>query len=454
MSSTITAIVLAAGKGTRMRSARPKVLHSLAGWPMIAHVLIAAAEAGANRTIVVLGHEAAEVREALPPGALTAIQEPQHGTGHAVGVALAALSGADTTLALILYGDMPLITAPTLRALIDTHTRDGHPLSLLSARMADPHGYGRVLRDAEGRVTAVKEQQELAPGEEAIDEINCGVYCADMAWLRHSIGALPAHSDGEYYLPDLVPMAVAAGGVSVLPAPAPDEVQGVNTRVQLAAAGRLMQARINEAHMLDGVTIVDPATTYLEPGVRIGQDTVIYPNTHLRGETEIGNACEIGPDSEIAASTVGDRTRVTRSVVERSRIGRGCLVGPFAHLRRDAVLEDGAEIGNYAEVKNSIIGAGAVSHHVSYIGDSSVGARTNIGAGAVTCNFDGVRKHHTVIGEDVFVGSDTMLCAPVTLGNGSATGAGAVVTHDVAPGALVVGIPAREKPRRPMAGDE
>ena len=437
-----------------MRSNRPKVLHPLAGWPMIAHVLIAAARAGANRTIAVLGHEAAAVRAALPPGTLTAVQEPQRGTGHAVAVALDALTGDDTDLALILYGDMPLITSGTLRALLETHAREGHVLSLLSARVADPYGYGRVLRDTRGRVIGVKEQKELAPDEQTIDEINCGVYCAEMAWLRRSIAALPAHPDGEYYLPDLAPMALAAGGMSVLSAPSPDEVQGVNTRVQLAAAARLMQARINEAHMLAGVSIVDPATAYIEPGVRIGQDTVIYPNTHLRGETEIGVGCEIGPDSEIVASMVGDGTRVTRSVVEWARIGRDCLVGPFAHLRRGAVLHERAEIGNYAEVKNATIGAGAVSHHVSYIGDATIGARTNFGAGAITCNYDGARKHHTTIGADVFVGCDTMLRAPVTLGDGAATGAGAVVTRDVAPGTLVVGAPARARPRRATESDE
>lgn len=454
MSATITAIILAAGKGTRMRSARPKVLHPVAGWPMIAHVLVAAAEAGANRTIAVLGHEADVVRAALAPGTLTAVQEPQRGTGHAVAVALDALSGDDTALALILYGDMPLITPRTLRALLACHADEGHALSLLSAHVADPRGYGRVLRDAHGRVMGVKEQKELTPGEESIDEINCGVYCADMAWLRRSIAALPEHADGEYYLPDLAPMAIAGGGVSVLQAPSPDEVQGVNTRVQLSAAGRLMQARINEAHMLAGVTIVDPGATYIEPGVQIGQDTVIHPNTHLRGATEIGVACEIGPDSEIVSCAIADGARITRSVAEQARIGRDCLVGPFAHLRRGAVLEELAEIGNYAEVKNATIGPGAVSHHVSYIGDASVGARTNVGAGAITCNYDGTRKHHTTIGADVFIGCDTMLRAPVTVGDGAATGAGAVVTRDVAPGALVVGMPAREVPRRAADGDE
>ena len=437
-----------------MRSARPKVLHTLAGWPMIAHVLVAVGEAGANRTLVVLGHDAATVRQVLPPGTLSVVQDPQRGTGHAVAVALAGLPGDETDAALILYADMPLITPQTLRTLLHTHSHGGHRLSLLSAVAPDPQGYGRVLRDARGGVIGVKEQKELAPGEQATTEINCGVYCADMAWLRGAIAALPEHADGEYYLPDLVPMAVAAGGIGVVQARAPDEVQGVNTRVQLATADRLMRARINEAHMLAGVTIVDPTTTYIEPGVRIGQDATIYPNTHLRGATTIGAECAIGPDAEVIDSVVADGARIVRSVVEGARISQGCCVGPFAHLRHGTVLEDGVQIGNYAEVKNSTIGAGSASHHVSYIGDATVGARVNVGAGSITANYDGVRKHRTVIGDDVFVGCDSILRAPVTLGDGSHTGAGAVVLHDVAPGTTVVGVPARALPVRSKEGRE
>lgn len=444
MSTTVTAIILAAGKGTRMRSARPKVLHTLAGWPMIGHVLVAVDGAGANRTIVVLGHEADTVRGALSPGTLSVVQEPQLGTGHAVAVALDALSGEDTDAALILYGDMPLISPRTLCLLLNEHAVSGHPLTMLSAIVSDPHGYGRVLRDAAGRVTGVKEQKELTPAEDGIDEINCGVYCAAMPWLRRAIAELPVHPDGEYYLPDLVPAALAAGGVAVVRASDPAEVQGVNTRMQLAAAERLMRRRINETLMLGGVTIVDPETTYIEPGVRVAPDSTIYPNTHLRGDTTIGANCTIGPDSEISHSTIGNDTLVTRSVVDEARIGHACVVGPFAHLRRGTVLEDRAEIGNYAEVKNSTIGAGSASHHVSYIGDTTMGVGVNIGAGTVTCNYDGVRKHRTVIGDNVFVGSGTMLRAPLTLGSGSRTGAGSVVLGDVAPGITVAGVPARQ----------
>jgi bifunctional UDP-N-acetylglucosamine pyrophosphorylase/glucosamine-1-phosphate N-acetyltransferase len=331
-----------------------------------------------------------------------------------------------------------------LRALLAAHARDGHPLSLVSAIVPDPQGYGRVLRDERGQVSGVTEQKELAPGEEAVAEINCGVYCAELAWLRGAVAALPEHSDGEYYLPDLVTMAIAGGGVSVVRTTSPDEVQGVNTRVQLAAADRILRARVNEGHMLAGVTIADPATAYIEAGVRIGPDTTIHPNTHLRGTTIIGSDCEIGPDSDVVDSTIDAGACVARSVVEGSTIGRGCVIGPFARLRPGSVLEENAEIGNFAEVKNATIGPGSVSHHFSYIGDTTMGARVNVGAGAVTCNYDGVKKHHTTIEDDVFVSSGTMLRAPVTLGEGSRTGAGSVVLHDVPPGATVAGVPARQ----------
>lgn len=443
MPSTVTAIILAAGQGTRMHSARPKALHTLAGRSMIAHVLAATDRAGATRTMVVLGHEADLVRRALPSGILSVVQEPQHGTGHAVLVALEALRADGSAAALILYGDMPLITPRTLTTLLHAHVHGGRPLTLLSALVSDPQGYGRVLRDAHGQVTDVKEQKELEPDEDAIAEINCGVYCADLQWLRRAVVTLPEHPDGEYYLPDLVSMAVAAGGVGVVQATSADETQGVNTLVQLAAADRLMRRRINETHMLAGVTLIDPSTTYIEPGVTIGQDTVVYPNTYLRGDTAIDTECVIGPDTEIVSSSIARGTRVTRSVVEQARIGRECVVGPFAHLRQGAVLEDRVVIGNYAEVKNSTIGAGSVSHHFSYIGDTTMGTRVNVGAGSITCNYDGTRKHHTVIGDDVFVGSGTMLRAPVTLGSGSRTGAGSVVLSDVEPGTTVAGAPAR-----------
>jgi bifunctional UDP-N-acetylglucosamine pyrophosphorylase/glucosamine-1-phosphate N-acetyltransferase len=444
MSSTVTAIVLAAGKGTRMHSAHPKVLHLLAGWPMIGHVLLATDRAGVNRTMVVLGHGAEEVRAALPPGTLSVVQEPQLGTGHAVRVALDGLPGADTEVALLLYGDIPLIRHETLRRLLHRHAEGGHALTLLSAQVPDPRGYGRVLRDERGVLVGIKEQKELTAAEEAIDEINGGVYAVSMPWLRRAVAGLPVHADGEYYLPDLVPVALASGGAGVVRVEDADEVQGVNTRVQLAAADALMRRRINLAHMLAGVTMITPELTYIEPGVSIGQDTVLYPNTYLRGETTIGMNCVIGPDVDLRNARVGDGSQIFRSMVEASRIGRDCLVGPFSRLRPGTVLEDGVEIGTCAEVKNSTIGAGSACHHFSYVGDTTIGSGTNIGAGAVTCNYDGVKKYPTVIGDNVFVGSGTMLRAPVTLGNGSRTGAGAVVLHDVEPGTTVAGVPARK----------
>jgi bifunctional UDP-N-acetylglucosamine pyrophosphorylase/glucosamine-1-phosphate N-acetyltransferase len=439
-----------------MRSARPKVLHTLAGRSMIAHVLVATEGAGASRAIVVLGHEADAVRAALPVETLTVVQEPQLGTGHAVRVALDALpSGVgegEGETALILYGDMPLLRDATLRALRDAHALTPYPLTLLSAVAPDPAGYGRVLRDARGLVIGVKEQKELAPGEESVDEINVGVYCADLAWLRRAVRALPIHPDGEYYLPDLVAIALndvgASHGVGVvrleeIDGAKTDEAQGVNTRVQLAAAAAVVRTRLNRGHMLAGVTIVDPATTYIEPGVVIGMDTTILPNTHLRGATRIGAGCVVGPDTELVDSVVADDAHITRSVVEGARVGPRCHVGPFAHLRHNAVLTEDVRIGNYAEVKNSTIGPNSVSHHVSYIGDTTIGVNVNVGAGTITANYDGVRKNPTTIGDNVFVGVGTLLRAPVTLGDGSKTGAGAVVTRDVEPDTTVAGVPAR-----------
>jgi len=442
-----------------MRSARPKVLHTLAGRPMIAHVLVATEEAGAGRAMVVLGHEAETVHMALPPETLTVVQEPQLGTGHAVRVALDALptpdEGGGDDIALILYGDMPLLRAATLRALLDLHRGEPYVLSLLSAIVPDPHGYGRIVRDRDGRVTGVKEHKELAPDEQGIDEINAGVYCADLAWLWRAVRALPVHPDGEYYLPDLVALALAEqGGVEVLRldlvADAEStEADGVNTRVQLAAAEAALRGRINRAHMLAGVTIVDPATTYIEPDVTIGMDTTIRPNTHLCGDTRIGANCTIGPDTELTDSVVDDGAYIARSVVEGARIGPRCHVGPFTHLRHGTALAEDVEIGNYAEVKNSAVGPGSVSHHVSYIGDTTIGAKVNVGAGTITANYDGVRKHHTTIEDNVFVGVGTLLRAPVTLADSSKTGAGAVVLRDVAPGVTVAGVPARPLGERP-----
>ncbi len=424
---------------------------------MIDHVLRAARGAGVERIVVVLGHEAETVKAALPERVTTVLQDPQWGTGHAVSTALSALPDEGVTF--ILSGDMPLLKPRTLEALYARHRHDGQPLSLVSAVAPQPHGYGRILRDGANCVVAVKEQKELTPDQEHIDEVNCGLYCADIAWLRRNLAALPRHGDGEYYLPDLVAMALDEGGVGVLDGADAAEMQGVNTRVQLAEASAALHARINVAHMLGGVTIVDPAATYIDIDVVIGADTVVHPHTYLSAAV-IGRGCTLGPDSEVRGgvihddavvarsqvldSTVESGARVERSVVEGgSHVGRDCLVGPFSHLRSKAILHQGAEVGNFAEVKNSTLGVNAANHHLGYLGDAVVGAETNIGAGTITCNYDGVRKHRTTIGAHVFVGSGTLLRAPVVLGDGANTGAGSVVLQDVAPGQMVAGVPAK-----------
>jgi len=479
----VGAVVLAAGKGTRMKSRMPKVLHPVGGRAMLEHVLRAAGEAVAapgdvasgitsqegagapdaeddsRRTavVVVIGHEREQVAAALdwtPPAEATLAlveQEPQLGTGDAVRTArplLRDIPDAPSTV-LVLYGDTPLVRAETLRALLAEHIRTGATLTFLTAIAADPvaTGYGRVLRDARGQVRGIVEQRHATAEELRMSEVNSGIYCVAADWLWSRLDLLEPHSNGEYYLTDLVDVAVHEGRpVNTVSAPL-EETMGVNDRVAQAEAERILRERTNRALMLAGVTILDPVATYIEPGVRVGRDTVVYPGTHLRGATVIGERCEIGPQSVIADSQIGDDCRVAASWLEHAVLDNGARVGPMSRLRPGAHLLSGAHVGNFGEVKNSTIGADVQMHHFSYVGDASVGARTNIGAGTIFMNYDGHEKQHTEVGEDVFLGCDTLLRAPVTLGDGAATGAGAVVTRDVPAGKLVVGMPAREMRR-------
>ena len=468
-------IILAAGKGTRMRSRLPKVAHPIAGRVMLEHALRAAAGAIAPAAsqddlsssddgsdhrrrsprshatfAVVVGHEAESVRAAVhwqpPHGTLTyVIQERQLGTGHAVRLAQDAFTASDDPPAIILvtYGDTPLTRPETLRRLLLAHERAGATLTFLSGLTDEPGAYGRVLRDGAGRVTGIVEAKHATAEQAAIREVNSGVYAFDAAWLWSRLDQLAPHPNGEYYLTDLVDIAVAEGQpVAALSAPM-EEAMGVNDRVALAEAERILRQRILRDLMLGGVTIEDPTATYIEAGVTIGPDTVIRPGCALRGATVIGEGCEIGPSSVIRDSQIGDACQVYASWVEEAVMERGSRVGPMSHLRSGARLMPGAYLGNFAEVKNSVIGEGVDMHHFSYMGDATVGAHTNIGAGAITMNYDGQRKHHTEIGERVFIGCDTLLRAPVTIGDDASTGGGAVVTRDVPPGALAVGMPAR-----------
>lgn len=445
----ILAVVLAAGMGTRMRSELHKSLHRVAGDPILFHVLDAASNAGIAHILLVVGHKADQVRQAAGTGVGYVLQEPQLGTGHALLQAVASLSLIPRRL-VVLSADTPLLTADTLREMIEASS--GAAIVLLSAHLPDPTGYGRIVRKQDGAVAAIVEEADADAGTRAMKEINSGIYCFDGPWLAANLGGLKKSPTGEYYLTDLVAMAVLQGEVvRAVPAGDPAEVLGVNDRVQLAEADRALRARLCASWMGRGVTIVDPAATYLGKDVVIGPDSVIYPGCHLRGRTVIGEGCEIGPNSIIEDTTLGDRCVVVSSMLEKSKVADQVSIGPFSHLRPGAVIGPSVRLGNFAEVKNSTLGEGVQMHHFSYIGDAELGARTNVGAGTVTCNFDGKRKHRTIVGKDVFLGSDTMLRAPVELGDGAATGAGAVVTKNVPAGMLAVGMPARLRRARAVS---
>lgn len=426
-----------------MRSRLPKVLHPLAGRTLIDHVLTALAGVAASPMVVVTGHGADEVEAALAGRATTVRQEPQLGTADAVRVALPSVP-ANATQLLVTMADVPLLPAELLTDLVADQAESGAAIVLLSARLADPTGYGRIVRGPDGTCRAIVEDADADPATRALDEVNAGTYCFDAAWLRANLGRVPLSPTGEHYLTDLVGLAVDDGQlVRVVEAPQPEMALGINDRVQLATAERLLRRRIAEGHMRSGVTIVDPDTTFIDATVEIGQDARIEPWTVLNGQTVIGDEAVVGPGTRISDSRIGARTRVLGSWIEGSEVGEDARIGPMSHLRPGSVVGQGSEIGNYAEIKQSRLGAGVRQHHFSYLGDADVGDDVNIGAGTVTANFDGTTKHQTVIGDGAFIGVDTMLRAPVTVGAGAKTGAGSVVTRDVAPGKTVVGAPAR-----------
>lgn len=444
----ISVIILAAGQSTRMRSKLPKVVHPIAGRPMIWYgVHLAQALLGDDgRPVLVVGHQAERVQAVVGDAAEYVLQHEQKGTGHAVMMARELVEPRQGTV-MVYYGDMPLLREETLQDLLRVHEARRHetPLTMLTVRSHEAMGFGRVVRDAAGRILEVVEEAVATEEQKAITELNCGVYCFESAWLWPRLSRIPLSSKGEYYLTDLVGMA-AAEGHTVASSAIDDtaEVLGINTRVHLACAEAEMRRRINEQWMLAGVTIIDPAATYIEADVKIGPDTVIYPDTHVRGQTHIGEDCHIGPNSYIADSRIGDRCRVFASVLEGAVVEDDVDIGPFGHLRQGAHLAQGVHMGNFGEVKNAYLGPGTKMGHFSYIGDAEIGSRVNIGAGTITCNFDGTRKHKTLIEDDVFIGSDTLLVAPVRVGRGAVTGAGSVVAKgEVPPDAVVYGVPAR-----------
>jgi bifunctional UDP-N-acetylglucosamine pyrophosphorylase/glucosamine-1-phosphate N-acetyltransferase len=444
---SLSVVILAAGKSTRFHSKTPKVLHPIGERPMIDYPLSVAEALSSQPPVIVVGEETEEAIESWAGNrAEYVFQEERLGTGHAVLQARSLLENQSDCI-LTLYGDMPLLREKTLAKLIHLRHQKDAAMAMVTVIRDNPMGFGRVLRDEDGYVLRVVEEPEATKEQLAIRELNAGIYVfkGDLLWSNLT-RLEPSPEKGEIYLTDMVERLVNAGHHVVdLVLNDPTETMGVNTRVDFAAALAALRQRINEQWMLKGVTMIDPATTYIGPKVTIGMDTVIYPNTSLRGETIIGEDCEIGPHSVLEDTEIGNRCRVTASVLEQAVMDDDSDIGPFSHLRKGAHVGQGAHVGNFGEIKNSTLGRGAKMGHVSYLGDATIGEEANIGAGTITCNFDGQRKHPTEIGDHAFIGSGSMLVAPLTIGPRAKTGAGSVVTHDLPADTLAYGVPARPK---------
>lgn len=452
----LASIILAAGQGTRMHSSRVKVLHLLAGKPLLHYPLVAARSIAAERIVVVVGHQAQEVKACLAAPDLTwVIQSPQLGTGHALMCSREALEGFAGDL-LLLCGDIPLIRPATLERLVAFHRQEENAVTVLTAITKDPAGYGRIIRGGGGDIARIVEEKDASAQERAVMEINTGIYCFDAAFVFSALdGLCRQNAQNEYYLTDTVAIAASQGRrVGGVRASCAEEVMGINTRLDLARAYEVLRCEVLERLMRAGVTIIDPHHTYVEPDVQIGKDTTIYPNTYLSDATRIGEGCVIEPGCRIAASTLGDGVVVkSASVIEESVIRKGATIGPFAHVRPQSDIGEGARIGNFVEVKKSTIGPGSKASHLSYLGDASIGAGVNVGAGTITCNFDGVSKYATIIEDDVFIGSNTELVAPVRVGKGALVGAGSTITKDVPPGTLAIGRARQVNlPKKPLGG--
>jgi bifunctional UDP-N-acetylglucosamine pyrophosphorylase/glucosamine-1-phosphate N-acetyltransferase len=462
--SPIAVIVLAAGEGTRMKSRVPKVLHGFAGRSLLGHVLAAAAPLDATQTIVVVGHGRDEVTAhlaAIAPVAEPVVQDEQHGTGHAVRLALDVVPPDASGTVVVVPGDAPLLTDTGLAALVADHTSSGAAATLLTSVLDDPTGYGRVIRGTEGSVTRVVEQKDADADELAVAEVATSVYAFDHALLRDAVGKLSTdNAQGEEYLPEVIGILVAAGHrIGALLAPA-DQTAGCNDRVQLAAAHRVYNGRLLEAHMRAGVTVVDPLTTWIDAGVEIEPDVTLWPSVDLHGATRIAAGASIGPQVTLTDTTVGTGTRISRAVADQATIGADGTIGPFAYLRPGTVLADGVHVGTFVELKKAEVGEGTKIPHLTYVGDATIGEHSNIGAATVFVNYDGIEKHRTVIGSHVRTGADNMFVAPVEVGDGAYTAAGSVITHDVPPGAMgvaranqrnVAGWVARKRPGTPAA---
>ena len=451
-SKPLDVLIMAAGLGTRMKSKRAKVLHELGGSPLIAHVSRAAQALSPRAIYVVVGHQAEEVESAVldEVGELASfvMQPEQRGTGHAVECARSALEHSDSLL-LILYGDVPLIKIETLKKFIEHHNNSGADCSILSVRLENPTGYGRIVRDETGAFRKIVEQRDATEEERQVREINSGIYCFDSTMLFEALKSVePANDQGEYYLTDVAEIILRKGGkVNVYLHNDARELSGVNTRAELAEFENLVRRAAVRHLMIDsGVTFIDPSHAYISASAQIGRDTIIHPDVTIEGKSVIGEGCVIRSGTRITNSRLGDNVVIKdHSVIVDSEIESNCAVGPFAHLRMNATLEEKATVGNFVEVKKSRLKRGTKAMHLSYLGDATIGERTNIGAGTVTCNYDGKHKHETIIEDEVRIGSDTMLVAPVRVGARSMTGAGSVVTKDVPPDSLVAGVPAKIK---------
>ena len=440
----VAPVILAAGQGTRMKSELPKVLHPVLGQPLVWHAVHTVKQLTDVSPVVVVGHGADAVKQVIGDDAVFAYQEQRLGTGHAVMQAVDLLKG-QAEYVLVSYADMPLLTKETFEKIIQTQLQHSGPITLLTNIVDDPRGFGRVIRDSSGAVTEIVEEAHANPEQLEIRELNTGVCCYQADWLWDALERIPLSPKGEYYLTDLVGIAKQDGlSVETVTITDTEEVIGINTRVHLAEATASLQDRINQQWMLAGVTIVDPKTTYIEVGVTIGPDTIIWPNTHLQGHTQIGTGCQLGPNSFIQDTQMGDHCRVFASVLEEAILEDDVDIGPFGHLRKGAHLATGVHMGNFGEVKNSYLGPGTKMGHFSYLGDATLEADVNVGAGTITCNYDGKNKNPTEIGAGAFIGSDSMLVAPVKIGPGARTGAGSVVTKDIPPNTLAVGVPARK----------
>ncbi|PZF85473.1 bifunctional UDP-N-acetylglucosamine diphosphorylase/glucosamine-1-phosphate N-acetyltransferase GlmU [Jiangella anatolica] len=436
-------VVLAAGEGTRMKSSIPKVLHEVAGRSLVGHAVVAAQELKPDHLSVVIGHGrdlvAAHLAE-VAPGVTTAVQEQQLGTGHAVGVALDQLPELDGVV-VVTYGDVPLLTGDTLHELVDQHVADGNAVTVLTANVADPTGYGRIVREADGGVRAIVEHKDADEAIRAITEINSGIYAFDAAVLRQGLGRITTeNAQGELYLTDVLGLARQDGRrVGAVVTADAWQTEGVNDRVQLAAMTRELNRRLTEKWMRAGVTMIDPATTFIDVTVVLERDVVLRPGVQLRGATEVAAGAEVGPDTTLVDTVVGPGASVVRVHADGAQIGANATVGPYTYLRPGAVLGEKAKAGAYVEIKKSTVGPGAKVPHLTYVGDATIGEGANIGAGTIFANYDGVAKHPTTVGKHVFVGSDSVLVAPVELADGSYVAAGSTVVSDTAPGELAVG---------------